>query len=89
MNSTHVTPNGSNSEANPVESSGLAARPRVVPAADANEVMLEQLEYLIEHAKSGVCGCPQCHRYLRARSLLLDMFTDSSRDSLRKVKAGR
>ena len=70
---THVAQEGANS----VPSSELAARPRVVAAADANEVMLEQLEYLIEHAKSGVCGSPQCQRYLRARSLLLDVFTDS------------
>ena len=51
--------------------------PGVVVAADANEVMLEQLKYLIEHAKNCASGCPQCQRYMRVRSLLLDAFTDS------------
>jgi hypothetical protein len=38
--------------------------------------MREQLEFLIEHVEAGVCGCVQCQRYLRARSLLLEAFTD-------------
>jgi hypothetical protein len=58
-----------------------AYMPRVVEAADANEVMLEQLEHLIEHAKNCACGCPLCQRYLCVRSLLLDAFTASPRAS--------
>ena len=57
---------------------GLVTKPRVVVAADANEVMREQLEFLIEHAENGVCGCELCKRYLRARSLLLtELFPES------------
>jgi len=56
----------------------LAARPRVIAAADTNEVMVEQLQYLIEHAGRGICGCPQCERYLRARALLMEIFRDAS-----------
>ena len=55
-------------------SSGLSARPMAIAAADPNQVMREQLDYLIEHAGGGVCGCAQCHRYLRARSLLMEIF---------------
>jgi hypothetical protein len=75
MNPTHVTPNGLNSEANPVASSGLAEQPPlVIVAADVNQVMREQLEYLIEHAGSGTCGCPQCERYLPAQALMMEIF---------------
>ena len=51
-----------------------AAHSRLVIAADANDVMREQLDYLIEHAEGGPCGCAQCHRYQRARSVLLEVF---------------
>jgi len=75
MNPTHVTQNELNSGANPVASSGLAEQPPlVIVAADANQVMREQLEYLIEHAGSGTCGCSQCQRYLRARDLMMEIF---------------
>ena len=59
----------------------LATRPRMVAAADANDVMREQLEYLIEHAQGGICGCAQCTRYLRARSVLMEVFGDSMRSN--------
>ena len=55
----------------------LVAPPRVVGAANENEVMLEQLEYLIEHAQGGICGCTQCERYLRVRSMIMEVFADS------------
>jgi hypothetical protein len=61
-------------QSNSAAPDGLAAHSRVVVAADANEVMREQLDYLIEHAHGGPCGCPQCVRYLRARSVLLEVF---------------
>ena len=51
---------------------------RIIAAADAHEVMLEQLQYLIEHAGGGTCGCPQCERYLRVRALLTEIFREAS-----------
>jgi hypothetical protein len=62
--------------ANSVGTAHLAAPPRVVAAANENEVMLEQLEYLIEHAQGGTCGCAQCERYLRVRSVIMEVFAD-------------
>jgi hypothetical protein len=73
MSPIQVTPESANSAL----AGQLAERPRVVSAADANEVMQEQLEYLIEHARGGICGCAQCERYLRARSVLMEVFADS------------
>jgi hypothetical protein len=85
MSPTQITPEIANPEA-PV---GLATKPRVVTAADANEVMREQLEFLIEHAQGGDCGCPQCNRYHRVRTLLLEAFSDSSTSGKRAVAAVR
>jgi hypothetical protein len=49
--------------------------PRVSEPADENDVIREQLEYLIGHtADQGLCGCSECHRYLRVRALLLEIF---------------
>jgi hypothetical protein len=59
---------------NPSGVVGLVVKPRVIAAADADEVMREQLDFLIEHAQDGPCGCLQCERYVRARSLLLEAF---------------
>jgi hypothetical protein len=74
MSPTHIPPE----IANPDATVGLATQRRVVVAVDANDVMRDQLEFLIEHAQSGVCGCEQCQRYLRARSLLLtELFPES------------
>jgi len=51
--------------------------PRVLEAADENDVMREQLEYLIGHtADRGLCGCSECQRYLRVRALLLEIFSE-------------
>jgi hypothetical protein len=75
MSPTHVPPEIADREA-PV---GVVTQPRVVLAADANDVMRDQLELLIEHAQNGVCGCEQCQRYLRARSLLLmELFPETA-----------
>jgi hypothetical protein len=68
--------------ANSVGIAQLMAPPRVVAAANENEVMLEQLEYLIEHAQGGVCGCAQCQRYLRIRSAIMEVFADSPQSVL-------
>jgi hypothetical protein len=85
MSPTQITPE----IANPDTTVGLATKPRVVVAADANDVMREQLEFLIEHAQAGDCGCPQCNRYHRARALLLEVFTESGRSDKRAVAAMR
>jgi hypothetical protein len=77
MSPTQVTPDGANSAG----TAQLGSRPRVVAAANVNEVLLEQLEYLIEHAQGGICGCAHCQRYLRARSVLLELFADSAAKS--------
>jgi hypothetical protein len=74
MSPKHVTPKGLNTDANPGVLSGAVVSRLIVTAADANEVMREQLEYLIEHAAGGTCGCTLCHRYLRTRALLLEIF---------------
>jgi len=74
MSLPKVTPD----TANPSGVVGLVVKPRVIAAADANEVMREQLDFLIGHAQGGPCGCSQCKRYLRARSLLLEAFRTGS-----------
>ena len=58
----------------PVTPVGLAASSRMVEAANTNDAMRDQLEFLIEHAHSTGCGCDHCHRYQRARAVLLDIF---------------
>ena len=50
--------------------------PRAPEPADENDVMREQLEYLIAHATERACGCSACQRYLRVRSLLLEIFSE-------------
>jgi hypothetical protein len=70
MSPTHVTPEKSN----PVTPVGLAAQSRMVAAANINDAMRDQLEFLIEHAHTNGCACDHCHRYQRARSVLLDIF---------------
>ncbi len=72
MSPTQITPE----IASPNAPAGLVTRPRVVVAADADDVIREQLEFLIEHAQGGDCGCAQCDRYHRARALLLEAFTE-------------
>ena len=45
--------------------------------SDANDVMREQLEYLINHlTEQGICGCSECQRYFRCRSVLLEIFNE-------------
>lgn len=52
-----------------------SALARLLEAADENEVMREQLEYLIDHTEGHLeCACSECQRYLRARSVLLEIF---------------
>lgn len=82
MSPTQVTPE----KANPSGEVGLAQRPRSIAAADTNEVIREQLDFLIEHAAHGDCGCSQCERYFRARTLLLEVFSEAPR-AARRVAA--
>ena len=73
MTPTRVTPENA-------DSAGVvqpAVKPLVIEAADAHDVMRDQLECLIDHAQDGVCGCEQCERYLRARALLMELFKNS------------
>jgi hypothetical protein len=50
---------------------------RIQEPADESDVMHEQLGYLIEHAaERGICGCSECQRYYRVRSLLLEIFSE-------------
>jgi hypothetical protein len=73
MSTTQITPQ----IASPTAPVGLVTKPRVVIAANADDVMREQLEFLIEHVEAGDCGCPQCARYHRARALLLEAFNEA------------
>ncbi len=47
-----------------------------IPAANADEVALEQFEALQQHIAAGfhVNGCSDCQRYLVIRNLLLKPF---------------
>jgi len=82
MSPTQIKPEIANADA----TVGLVTKPRVVVAADVNEVMREQLEFLIEHAQGGDCGCPQCNRYHRARTLLLEAFAESPRRAVASMR---
>ena len=47
--------------------------------AHTNDVMLEQLAFLLEHPEEhGLCGCSTCRRYLRVREVLMEIFADPS-----------
>ena len=85
MSPTQITPVVTNADG----TVGLVTKPRVVVAADMNDVMREQLEFLIEHSQGGDCGCSQCNRYHRVRTLLLEAFTESPRSDKRAVASMR
>jgi len=65
----------------------LADRQLAVPETTAaNDIMREQLEYLINHiAEQGICGCSQCQRYFRTRSVLLEIFNEPQCQPVRKI----
>lgn len=63
----------------------LSLHPRVIGSANVGEVMSEQLEYLIEHAAAGPCGCPRCGRFERVRAILLEPFGDREDMSLPRL----
>jgi hypothetical protein len=59
---------------------------RIPEPTDENEIMREQLDYLIEHATgNGQCGCSVCQRYLRARSVLLEIFGEPKTAKVLKI----
>jgi hypothetical protein len=48
-----------------------------VESANENDVMREQIEYLIDHTAAHIqCGCSECRRYLRVRSILFEIFAE-------------
>lgn len=51
----------------------------VVESASIEDVLRDQLELLIEHTRSGVCGCEQCVRFLNVKKWLTSPFSDSPR----------
>ena len=57
-----------------VSAEGELSLPRVPEPADPNDVLREQLEYLIDHSERGACGCHECERYERVRAILLAIF---------------
>jgi len=62
--------------------------PRVLEPADEADVMRDQLEYLIGHANAqGTCDCPDCQRYFRVRSILLEIFSEPQRQQVRQITA--
>ncbi len=62
--------------------------PRVPEPADESDVMREQLEYLIAHtSERGNCGCSECQRYLRVRSLLLEIFSEPEPQAMQQLTA--
>jgi len=63
---------------------------RIPEPADETEVMREQLEYLIDHAAQEVqCGCSECQRYLRVRSILLEIFGEPQRPQVKEIPLAR
>ena len=52
----------------------VAAPAAPMPVADSNDVLREQLEFLIDHAACGIHGCRLCDRYQRVRGVLLEPF---------------
>ena len=62
--------------------------PRVLKPADENDVLREQLEYLISHAtEPDFRGCTECQRFLRVRSALLEIFSEPEPQSVRQSSA--
>jgi len=63
-----------------------SALPNILGSTDVCAVMREQLEYLIDHATEHIeCGCPECQRYLRVRSILLEIFSEPRKRALVKA----
>jgi len=56
-------------------------------APNESDILREQLEYLIEHtATEARCGCSECQRYLRARSILLEIFGEPENAKVHEIE---
>jgi hypothetical protein len=56
--------------------------PKNAGVAKTDDILREQLEYLIDHAGDKVePRCSECRRYLRVRSLLLQIFRTSEKSA--------
>jgi len=67
-----------------------AMLPKSVRLPETDDILREQLEYLIEHVSDKIVpGCSECRRYIRVRSLLLQIFRTSNNEGTqtREVKA--
>ena len=52
-----------------------AMLPKSVRLPETDDILREQLEYLIDHDSGKiVSSCSECRRYLQVRSLLLQIF---------------
>ena len=61
---------------------------RIPETADDSDILREQLDYLIEHAASEAqCGCAECRRYHRVRSILLEIFGEPQPSNVREILA--
>jgi len=64
-----------------------AAVQRIPDRADENEVLREQLDYLIDHAaEREQCACTECQRYRRVRAILLEIFEEPPRANLLEIR---
>ena len=55
---------------------------------DDSDILREQLDYLIDHAAGQVdCQCSECRRYLRVRSILLEIFDAPRRAQVHEIAA--
>ena len=61
--------------------------PKSVRLPGTDDILREQLEYLIDHASGKIVpSCSECHRYLQVRSLLLQIFRTSNDEVRRYVR---
>ena len=58
-----------------MEESAELPKPRFIfPPADVGDVMVEQLEFLLDHGEACTPGCLDCQRLARVRAALLRPF---------------
>ena len=68
----------------------ISTLPKSVRSQETDDILREQLEYLIAHVNDKIVpGCSECRRYVRVRSLLLQIFRTSNNEGAqaREVKA--
>ena len=64
-----------------------AMLPKSLRLQETDDILREQLEYLIDHVSDKIVpGCSECRRYLRVRSLLLQIFRTSNDEVRRYVR---